>query len=44
MCNKNLMLESLLKVNRPSEFIETRNFDFALLRGGGVDSYLKSDF
>ena len=44
MCNKNLMLKSPLKVNRPLELIEARNFDFALLRGGGVDSYLKSDF
>ena len=41
MCNKNLRIKSPLRVNRP---LKHRNFDFALFRGEGGDTYLKSDF
>ena len=43
MCNKNLRLESSLKVNRHQSLLKYCNFDFALL-GEGDDSSLKSDF
>ena len=39
MCNKNLRHKSLLKVNRPLEFIEAPYFDFALF-GEGVTAIL----
>ena len=44
MCNKNLSLKSPLKVNRHYSLLKHLNFDFALFRGGGGDTYLKSDF
>ena len=46
VCNKNLRLESSLKVNHHSLLKHCRehcNFDFALFVEGG-DSYFKSDF
>ena len=45
MCNNKLRLKtSTHKVNRPLD-LKHSNFDFAhFLRGGGGDSYPKSDF
>ena len=46
MCNNNLRLKSpLTKSTDHHSLLKHRNFDFAhFLRGGGGDSYLKSDF
>ena len=45
MCNKNLRLNSPLKVNNHYSLLKHCNFDFILFQGGeGGDTYLKSDF
>ena len=46
MCNNNLRIRSpLTRSTDHWSLLKHRNFDFAhFLRGGGGDSYLKSDF
>ena len=46
MCNNNLRFKSpLTRSTDHYSLLKHRNFDFAhFLRGGGGDSYLKSDF
>ena len=44
MCNKNLRYKSPLKVNTPLEFFVILTLPFFEEKGGGGDTYLKSDF